>query len=616
MQPATITDPPDRPPMSLGFRPKRHMTRWYEPLAMFRLLLRIWSTRQLTAQRDQAKDQPSAVFDHGDTPEDEDYWFDYVADLGDAFDPTMCVAWHLGRIGMARDDIDPRTRLDPEFGAPNLLPGLPETELPEFLPRGRLLLMGGDQVYPSGSDRRYRRQVSGPYELSWQRDPEAAQDRPLDGVLAIPANHDWYGGLGPFHRTFCSGRTFGGRQTAQTNPWWSARLAHGWWVWGVDTALDGEINDAQFDYFRTVKQQMPSEVRLIVCVPVPPWRLRERYIDRFDHLARFLLSLGVEPEIYLSGDYHVAALHRREGPDAVPEWHLTTGGGGAFQHPVHNLDRRIPNGRDGLPDPQVGDPAPFHLIGTWPSNAESREGTGGWWHILFDRAAPSLIATLAAIQLPLLWLVGAADRDAEAAARPFGQVLADQFWPTGFIAGAVLTTIATLALARSASAGPGATAWARLVGFGHGLAQSATYLGGWALTNLAVRRTTGIDGSTTSAWLTVVVMAALVAVASIIVLGSYLRLANRQFRMHDNESYSARHSGDNRHFARFHIAPDGTLSCYLIAFRRTGEGWAKALRTGGQLPPAGTSSPELIDVRFRTGPNPLAPEQLPSAPLH
>ena len=89
-------------------------------------------------------------------------------------------------------------------------------------------------------------------------------------------------------------------------------------------------------------------------------------------------------------------------------------------------------------------------------------------------------------------------------------------------------------------------------------------------------------------------------------LGSYLRLANRRFRMHDNESYSARASGDNRHFARFRISPDGSLSCFVIALPRTGSGWLHGLRHGGPLPPASASDPELIDVRFRASPNPAA----------
>ncbi|MEM7324589.1 MAG: hypothetical protein AAF531_15980 [Actinomycetota bacterium] len=638
---------------SLDFTPKQRMTRWYEPLAMFRLLLRIWSTRQLTKQRDQADEQPVITRDYAS--ETGDFWFDYVADLGDAFDPTMCVAWHLGRRELRRADIDPRLTLDPALRGP--MPGAlpmpepPEDDIPEVLPRGRLLLMGGDEVYPDGSIARYRNQVVGPYQLAFEgaestngddkhgaaddsdsanggdndrdngSDNKSEQGEDAPDLLALPANHDWYGGLGPFSDTFCRGRDIGGWRTTQGCSWWAARLAHGWWVWGVDTALDGTVNDAQYQYFRRVRREMSIDDRLIVCLPVPVWRLRERYIDRYDNLGRFFLCLGVEPEVYLSGDYHIAALHRRDGPDAVPEWHVTSGGGGAFQHPVHNLDRRIPNQYGGLPEPTVADAAPLNLIATWPSNAESREGTGGWWHILFDRAAVSLIATLAAIQLPFLWLAGVDNRTPADNSRSVGQTLADQLWPTGALFSLALIASAMFGLARATSNSRGAMSWARAVGFGHGVVQSVVFAASWLVGNLLVRRA-GAAGSDPPApdpltaspsvwvtWLILVAVAAGAGVLAIVVLGSYLRFANRQFRMHDNESYSARHSGDNRNFARFRIAPDGSLSCYLIAFRHTGSRWADAFRSGSPVPPEDTSDPELINVRFRT-----APSEFPYAP--
>src|SRR4051812_10465822 len=65
------------------------------------------------------------------TPPDE-YWFDYVADIGDGFDATFSVAWLLGQ------DLDLRE------------PSNPDGETVQ-LPRGHLLVLGGDEVYPTGS---------------------------------------------------------------------------------------------------------------------------------------------------------------------------------------------------------------------------------------------------------------------------------------------------------------------------------------------------------------------------------------------------------------------------------------------------------------------------------
>ena len=618
MQRALRTGPALKPSDGEVFWPKARMTRWFEPLAMFRLLLRIWATRRMSNQRNQGNDQPPVVLDYAQT--DEDFWFDYVSDMGDAFDPTMCVAWHLGRDHLERTEIDPTLRVDPEFGVPDLFPGMTEEDIPNVLPRGQLLVMGGDQVYPDGSHARYRDQLVGPYSIAWEERPANAADQANEpstaegpraaeesGLLAIPANHDWYGGIGPFRAAFCDQRKIGGWRTAQGCSWWSARLAHGWWIWGIDTALDGTINHDQFEYFRAARDQMGEEARLIVCIPVPMWRLRERHVDDLDNLARFFFGLGVSPEVYLSGDYHIAALHRRERADGVPEWHLTDGGGGAFQHPVHNLDRLIPNSYGGLPEPNVDDSGPFQLLGSWPSSIESREGTGGWWHLLFDRAAIPLVATLAVLQLPIMAFAGSDHRGDVENLRSTVETVTDDLMPAGAIASVGLILLATFGLAKASSAARGAMSWARSVGFGHGLVQAAMFLGIRLLGNFSVRRTTGgLDGfaSTAVAWLTLAVAAVLGGVLSIVVLGTYLRFANRQFRMHDNESYSARHSGDNRHFTRFRITPDGTLSCFMVAFRRTGTGWVESLQRNVPSPPADSSPPELIDVRFSTTPNP------------
>jgi hypothetical protein len=586
----------DADPLSpLDFRPKRHMTRWFEPLAMARLGLRIWSTRRMADQREQPVDQDCAVFDYSDSDE---FWFDYVADLGDAFDPTMCVAWHLGRRHLLRSDIDPLAGLEPEYLDPDFVPRPPADDVPDILPRGRLLIMGGDQVYPDPSAARYRNQTVGPYRLGWEQGPSPSPE--VGELVALPANHDWYGGIEPFRDVFCRGEMIGGRRTAQRASWWSCRLPHNWWLWGIDTGLDGSVNDAQYEYFRSVRKTMPIDARVIACIPTPVWRLRERHVDKLDTLARALLGLGVEPEVYLSGDYHIAALHRRDRSNGTAEWHLTSGGGGAFQHPVHNLDFTIPNRLGGLPEPAVADRAPFHLVARWPSPPESRSQAGGWWDLLFDRASASLIAALTALQFPLLWLTGADHRGPVDNARSVTETVIDQFVPFGAATAVTLIAIATFVLAQTTSSARGARSWARSVGFGHGAIQAGVFGAAQLFGNLLVRRWAE---STIGTWATLAAAAAAASVMSIVVLGSYLRFANRRFRMHDNEAYSARPSGDNRHFARFRIGPDGSLSCYLIAIRKTGRGWAEGFRSGDPIPPESSSTPELTTVRFRTPPS-------------
>ena len=105
-----------------------------------------------------------------DRSRDEELWIDYVADTGDGFDHTYPVAWAL-----AQDEL--------------MVEGCTEP-----LPAGRLLIFGGDQVYPVASDDSYRDRFTGVFRaaLPW-RDAGAVRD-----AVAIPGNHDWYDGLGAF----------------------------------------------------------------------------------------------------------------------------------------------------------------------------------------------------------------------------------------------------------------------------------------------------------------------------------------------------------------------------------------------------------------------------------
>ena len=67
------------------------------------------------------------------------------------------------------------------------------------LPRGEVLLMGGDQVYPPANGDGYENRTKGPYRAAL---PEAPADGPRPTLFALPGNHDWYDGLTAFLRLF------------------------------------------------------------------------------------------------------------------------------------------------------------------------------------------------------------------------------------------------------------------------------------------------------------------------------------------------------------------------------------------------------------------------------
>ena len=94
--------------------------------------------------------QPAEVFDRSDAPE---LWLDYVADLGDGFDATYSLATLLA--------------------APSLNLNGQET------PRGEILVMGGDQVYPFGDVEAYEQRTTDVYATAL---PEPAGGTTADGL--------------------------------------------------------------------------------------------------------------------------------------------------------------------------------------------------------------------------------------------------------------------------------------------------------------------------------------------------------------------------------------------------------------------------------------------------
>ncbi len=126
-----------------------------------------------------------------------DVWIDFTADTGDDRDVSQAV----GRMIFAE-----YTVMDGEG--------------PLSLPRGDVLLLGGDTAYPVATvDEIYKRVVQPWNEVL--RDVEVEEDR--EGrwrprvLLGIPGNHDWYDGLDGFARFFRRG-VLGADRSVQEPP--------------------------------------------------------------------------------------------------------------------------------------------------------------------------------------------------------------------------------------------------------------------------------------------------------------------------------------------------------------------------------------------------------------
>lgn len=303
--------------------------------------------------------------------EDEDFWLDYVADNGDGWDSTFAIARLLA--------------------APYLEPA-GNTAGP--LPRARVLVMGGDQVYPTPSREAYREKLIAPYrEASRQDDWPAA--RP--DLYAVPGNHDWYDGLSAFLNLFCwrqlagpwstphPGNLIGGWRTQQTRSYFALKLPRGWWLWGTDIQLTSYIDQQQIDYFEhAARHWMPANARLILCAGVPDWvyvdpARPEATFSHFSFIEGLLSRVGRGQRlcVILTGDSHHYSRYTEDD-----RHYITAGGGGAFLHPTHQLPLRKsfdwnwprPNATTGPPPPALppGQESPVKhqrdfRIGTLPS---------------------------------------------------------------------------------------------------------------------------------------------------------------------------------------------------------------------------------------------------------
>ncbi|MFB7512369.1 hypothetical protein [Streptomyces sp. NPDC056144] len=362
-------------------------------------------------------------------PGAEELWIDFVADLGDGFEATASVASALGR-----------DRLD--------VPG------PGPLPRGALLVLGGDQVYPVASATAYEDRMKGPYRAAL---PSAA-DQPL--MVALPGNHDWYDGLTAFLRMFAQESPVGGWQTRQTRSYFAVQLPQRWWLVGLDSQLGSYVDDPQRRYFEEhFSPRLRPGDSVIVCAAEPTWvRSDERpdafnslhWFDRnivryrFDRTTRTREETGASIRLWLTGDKHHYARYAERLPHEAPEatgadaavlppdprrrQMVTCGLGGAFLASTHRLPKTLP-----LPPAtsrmrrKDEPPTAFALAQeTYPDPAESRSLARAiatpWSRYWLPRRNPGFAALAAGVQVVLVLLLGALFTLAEGRHNPVGAV--------------------------------------------------------------------------------------------------------------------------------------------------------------------------------------------------
>ena len=247
----------------------------------------------------------------------QELWFDYVGDVGDGWHSTYAIAYALAQEKL---HITKATN----GGHYNIT-----------IPRGALLIFGGDEVYPTASQEAYEQRLVGPYATALRKTEASASPH----IFAIPGNHDWYDSLASFIRLFTSRRWFGGWRTRQTRSYFALRLPQKWWLLGTDVQLGSDIDRPQVQYFEDVAQEierLDPGARIILCHAEPHWVYKQMYqgMDPAyseSNLALLEKRLGKDVSVFIAGDQH--HYRRYETEDGTQK--ITSGGGGAFLHPTH-----------------------------------------------------------------------------------------------------------------------------------------------------------------------------------------------------------------------------------------------------------------------------------------
>jgi hypothetical protein len=503
-------------------------------------------------------------------------WFDFVADLGDAFGPTYSIATLLAAPTLPLVDRG----------------GSIETR------RGQVLVMGGDEVYPVASPEGYRDRLVGPYRAAL---PYTESDHPH--LYALPGNHDWYDGLTSFLRVFCRGQWVGGWRTQQSRSYFTVPLPHGWHLWGVDIQLDSYIDEPQLEYLRAAAASLQAGDRVILCSAVPSWvHANQDEPDAFrniDYIERTVIRpTGATVALALTGDAHHYA-HYRTADGSCHR--VTAGGGGAFTSSTHHLPERLLVPPPGSTDPgRTTPPAELALVRRWPDRGESEALRRRVFRLPFLN--PSFVALVGAVHLVLLWSLQGSRRAAGTgfvgALRHAGiddVVTGLAGSPVAWLVGAVLVLgLASFTKSRRPLERYG-------VGLAHGLAHLAA-AAGWIVA--ASWACSGIDGD---AWFTLALLVVVGAGGGLVgswVMALYLVVADH-LGLNANELFAAQRLRSHKNFLRLHIDADGGLTVYPIGLRAPARRWVLRADGAPADQPWFTTDqplePELVEAPFRVG---------------
>jgi len=544
------------------------MVRWFDPAQLAGTAVRVVVSSIFGAYSDKREIQvalaPNAK-PHDEYARQTELWFDYVADLGDGFEPTYTVAHLLARptLELERNGRSWTTQ------------------------RGGILVMGGDQVYPAATRTGYENRLVGPYRAAL---PYVGGGREPH-LYAIPGNHDWYDGLTSFIRSFCRRQWVGGWATRQERSYFAVQLPHRWWLWAIDIQFDTYIDEPQLAYFREAKKQFLQGDRLILLTGKPSWTksMKPHPEPSYANLAYFedqvLRENKATIEVVVSGDRH----HYSRYENASGDRHrITSGGGGAYLYPTHHLQPtlELDEGRG-----ENTKKVTYGLEAAYPPpNVTSRQRWLAAWRLpIRNRGLLPVLGVLyfgpaLLLQIPVRTNVSSAG---DVALSDVLGTWLDALWsPWMLVAAMVLAPLFVLFAA-------GRSVGVRfLVGLPHAALQLALVL---LLVVLSAQLLSLVDLNEHG-----VAIAAIAAVLAVPpgawLLGLYLSVCDLVYGLsperfkgldrHANETFSCQRIEDWKSFLRFHIDAQGRMTIFPIGVDRVARKRDLTFHAGGDDPEA------------------------------
>ncbi|SDL17534.1 Calcineurin-like phosphoesterase [Catalinimonas alkaloidigena] len=537
------------------------MVDWYDPRQLAQTGLRALISSTFGAYIDRREIQSSLAPPSTcrDFAQHNELVVDFVADLGSGWNPTYAMAYTLAQPEL--------TLVAPD--------GTTQTTR-----RGDVLVMGGDQVYPTATWEEYQDRLVGPYHAAL---PHASANPAL---FAIPGNHDWYDGLTAFLKLFCQQRSIGAWRTQQSRSYFAVELPHHWWLWGIDIQLNADIDKPQLDYFQEIGRKLGPDDRVMLCTAEPSWIFQAykgttKSHENLEFFCDKCLGPHRRPVITLSGDLHHYASYRTEQPPF--RWKFTVGGGGAFTHPTHPFPDQLTLPEGHAASETAADPlaqVPYRAQTFFPSKAQSRRLA--WRNLLFPLINWRFSLMMSAFCLIFSWVLATAsgtvlyDPEVNEIIRhtPLGDLAeTSAIWHIFTIYGQALLKNPILMLMLVglllavyffSDRSQQRKLPAQLTGLFHGLLQGLQVLVGvWMaqyITHTSV--TMGMPGAY-APFLFVLLLTVVGGFFGSLLMGLYLLFCTLVLHTHETEAFSSLRDQDHKCFLRLHLTPE-RLTLYPI----------------------------------------------------